>query len=365
MSKLFSQLTLRNIVLPNRIVVSPMCQYSSEDGFATDWHLVHLGQFAIGKAAAIIQEATAISPEGRISFWDLGIWKDEHIEKYRQITSFIKSQGSIPGIQLAHAGRKASDNRPWAGRGQLSSQHPNGWQTVAPSPLPFQDDDMTPVPLSDADINRLIEDFRKAAQRAIEAGYQIIEIHAAHGYLIHQFLSPLTNTRTDAFGGSFENRIRFLLAIVDVVRPVVSEGSLWVRISATDWAEGGWDLAQSIALAKTLKDKGVDVIDVSSGGAVKHQVIPVEPNYQVPFAEAIRRETGVTTGTVGIITSARQAENIIADGQADFTLIGQAFLDDPHFVYHSARDLGVSLDWPPQYSRAEKTVSSVQRFTSE
>ncbi|MFD1769762.1 NADH:flavin oxidoreductase/NADH oxidase [Sphingobacterium suaedae] len=356
MSHLFSPLSLTNVELPNRIVVSPMCQYSAEDGFATDWHLVHLGQFAIGRAGAVIQEATAVVPEGRISYGDLGIWNDEHIEKYRQITSFIKSQGSIPGIQLAHAGRKASYDKPWEGSAQFDSNHEYGWQTVAPSPIPFHEKDQIPVALHADDIRTIIANFRQAAIRAVEAGYEIIELHAAHGYLIHQFLSPLVNTRNDEFGGSFDNRIRFLLEIVRAVKPVVRNCSLWVRLSATDWADGGWDLVQSIALAQHLKEAGVELIDVSSGGAVRHQVIPVQANYQVPFAHAVREQANVPTGAVGIITSGKQGEEILQRGQADLIFVGRAFLDDPHFVYHCASELGVDLPWAPPYSRAKDTI---------
>lgn len=356
MAILFEHFPLKNLSLPNKIVVSPMCQYSAEDGFANDWHLVHLGQFAIGKAGAVIQEATAVLPEGRISYWDLGIWKDEHIEKYKQITDFIKAQGSIPGIQLAHAGRKGSDNKPWEGRAQFAPDSVYGWQTVAPSALPFHPKDNPPVALLKEDIAYIIDNFRQAAARAVAAGYQIIEIHAAHGYLIHQFLSPLVNLREDEYGGSFENRIRLLLDIITAIQPLLADCSLWVRISASDWAEGGWDLEQSIALTKILKEKGVEVIDVSSGGAVRQQQIAVQPGYQVPFAAAIKRETGLSTAAVGIITSGAQAEEILQHGQADLILVARAFLDDPHFVYHAARDLQVELPWANQYSRAKETI---------
>ncbi|KGE15106.1 NADH:flavin oxidoreductase/NADH oxidase [Sphingobacterium deserti] len=356
MAILFEKFPLSRITLPNRLVVSPMCQYSGQDGFANDWHLVHLGQFAIGKAGAVIQEATAVVPEGRISFWDLGIWKDEHIEKYQQITAFIKSQGSVPGIQLAHAGRKASDNKPWQGRTQFAPDTEYGWQTVAPSAIPFHEKDHTPIALELTAIQALVERFREAAERAIKAGYEIIEIHAAHGYLIHQFLSPLVNQRTDEYGGSFENRIRFLLEVVDAVAQVATEQSLWVRISASDWADGGWDIEQSVALTAILKQKGVEVIDVSSGGAVRHQQIDVGPNYQVGFAERIKRKTGLTTAAVGIITSGTQAEEILKQQQADLILVARAFLDDPHLVYHAAQDLDVDLEWADQYSRAKETI---------
>lgn len=356
MAKLFEAFPLSGFTLHNRLVVSPMCQYSAEDGFANDWHLVHLGQFAIGKAAAVIQEATAVVPEGRISFWDLGIWKDEHIDKYQQITRFIKSQGSIPGIQLAHAGRKASDNRPWEGRGQFAPENTFGWQTVAPSALPFHEKDHPPRALEISDIQNIVTYFAEAAQRAVKSGYEIIEIHAAHGYLIHQFLSPLVNLRTDDYGGSFENRIRFLLEIVDAVKVHTADVSLWVRISASDWAEGGWDIDQSVALAKILKEKGIEVIDVSSGGAVRQQKIDVGPNYQVPFAEKIKQESGMVTAAVGAITSGPQAESIVAHAQADLILVARAFLDDPHFVYHAAADLAAEVDWAEQYARAKGTI---------
>ncbi|MGO3109254.1 MAG: NADH:flavin oxidoreductase/NADH oxidase [Sphingobacterium sp.] len=360
MSKLFSKLELNNITLNNRIVVSPMCQYSAEDGFATDWHLVHLGQFAIGRSAAVMQEATAVQAIGRISYWDLGIWKDEHIYKFQQITSFIKSQGSIPGIQLAHAGRKASDNRPWEGRGQFPADHANGWQTVAPSPIPFLDNQQHPLALTVREIETLVEDFKKAAERAVQAGYQIVEIHAAHGYLIHQFLSPLVNQRDDEYGGSFANRTRLLLEIVDAIKPVASNISLWVRISATDWAEHGWDLKQSIALAKILKEKGVEMIDVSTGGAVHHQKIPLSQGYQVPFSQEIKAQSRLKTTAVGIITSAKQAEAILQSEKSDLVLIGRAFLDDPHLTYHFADQLNDSLDWAPQYGRAKGTINNAK-----
>ncbi|WDF69772.1 NADH:flavin oxidoreductase/NADH oxidase [Sphingobacterium oryzagri] len=357
MAKVFESLSLKNMTLSNRLVVSPMCQYSALDGFANDWHLVHLGQFAIGKASAVIQEATAVVPEGRISFWDLGIWKDEHIEKYKQITAFIAAQGSIPGIQLAHAGRKASDNRPWEGRAQFAPDTEFGWQTVAPSAIPFHEKDHTPRALEKADIATIVDSFKQATLRSLAAGYKIIEIHAAHGYLIHQFLSPLVNKRQDEYGGSFENRIRFLLEIVDALLPLTRDVSLWTRISASDWAEGGWDVEQSVALANILKDRGVEVIDVSSGGAVRHQEITVGPNYQVPFAEEIKKASGLTTAAVGMITHGKQAEEILNNGQADLILIARAFLDDPHLVYHAAQDLQVDLSWADQYVRAKETIT--------
>ncbi|MBE8713624.1 NADH:flavin oxidoreductase/NADH oxidase [Sphingobacterium hungaricum] len=353
MTKLFEPLALATISLKNRLVVSPMCQYSADQGFPTDWHLVHLGQFAAGKAGAVIQEATAVAPEGRISYWDLGIWSDEQGKAYQKITDFIKSQGSIPGIQLAHAGRKASDNRPWEGRGQFAPEHEFGWQTVAPSAIPFSERDFIPKELTVEETQELVSQFKSAAERAVKAGYEIVEIHAAHGYLIHQFLSPLVNKRTDNYGGSFENRIRFLLEIVEAIKPITANKSLWVRISATDWAENGWDLEQSIALTSVLKTKGVEVIDVSSGGAVHHQKITVEPGYQVPFADAIKNQTGMITAAVGLITEAQQAETILEENQADLILVARKFLQSPHFVYEAAKELGAELDWAPQYARAK------------
>ncbi|WP_293944825.1 MULTISPECIES: NADH:flavin oxidoreductase/NADH oxidase [unclassified Sphingobacterium] len=353
MSQLFSSINIGSLHLKNRLVVSPMCQYSAKDGFANNWHLVHLGQFATGGAAAVIQEATAIVPEGRISYGDLGIWDDQHIEKLREITTFIKENNAVPGIQLAHAGRKASSNKPWLGRGQFAPTDPLGWQTVAPSALTFHSGDYVPQELKIAKIEDLIEQFGQATKRAIQAGYQIIELHAAHGYLIHQFLSPLSNIRTDKFGGSFENRIRFLLEIIRRVKLEITTQSLWVRISATDWAPGGWDLDQSIALSQLLTEQGVDIIDVSSGGAVSHQKIDVGPAYQLPFALAIKEKTGSKTATVGIIKTATQAADIIEKDQADLIMIARSFLDDPHLPLHFAKELSVDIPWPKQYERAK------------
>lgn len=351
---LFTPLAFPNFTLQNRLVVSPMCQYSAQDGFANDWHLMHLGQFAAGKAGAIIQEATAVSPEGRISDWDLGLWKDEHIEKYKQITDFIKSQGSIAGIQLAHAGRKASSGRPWGNKRTYQPDEEHGWQTVAPSATPFHSKDPLPKALSISEIKELIAAFQSAALRAVKAGYQIIEIHAAHGYLIHQFLSPLVNQRTDEYGGSFENRTRFLLEIIDEIKDSLRSQSLWVRVSATDWAAGGWDIEQTVALAKLLKERGVAIIDVSTGGAVRHQQIPVEPGYQVPFAQQIKAEANIATAAVGLIQSGTQAEEILQHKKADLIMIGRAFLENPHFVYQCANELQTAINWADQYQRAKK-----------
>jgi len=354
MTKLFIPLQLKNHTLKNRVIVSPMCQYSSTDGFATDWHLVHLGQFATGQAAAIIQEATAVVPEGRITYGDLGIWSDAHIEKLKQITHFIKSQNSIPGIQLAHAGRKASCEKPWITRDQIAPNQRNGWQTVGPSTIAFNEKDHPPVALTKEEIAQTVEAFKQATRRAITAGYEIIELHGAHGYLIHQFFSPLINNRTDEYGGSFENRIRFLLEIIDAIRPLLTTQSLWVRISATDWAEGGWNSKESVALAKLLQDKGVEVIDVSTGGAVRHQNITTGPNYQVPFAAQIKNNTTFTVGAVGEIKTGTQAEAILQQNEADLIFIGREFLRDPHFVMTASRELNTEIPWAPQYERGKE-----------
>ncbi|MDF3078101.1 MAG: namA [Sphingobacteriaceae bacterium] len=353
MATLLEKLTIKGIEFRNRIVVSPMCQYSSEDGFATDWHLVHLGSRAVGGAALVIAEATSVSPEGRISPGDLGIWKDEHIEKLKQITSFIHSQGSVAGIQLAHAGRKASHSAPWEGDDQLTETN-GGWQTVAPSTVPFRETEITPIALDAAGIKKVVDDFKSAASRALEAGFKVIEIHAAHGYLIHQFLSPLSNMRTDEYGGSFENRTRILLEIVEGVQEVWPEDlPLFVRISATDWAEGGWDIQQSVKLSAVLKEKGVDLIDCSSGGLVPYAKIQAGPGYQVGFAEQIKKETGILTGAVGFITESAQADEIVQNGQADMVLLAREFLRDPYFPLHAASELNADLKWPVQYERAK------------
>ncbi|MBQ0909478.1 NADH:flavin oxidoreductase/NADH oxidase [Flavobacterium sp. F-328] len=352
-SALFSPLTIKSITLKNRLAISPMCQYSAVDGFANDWHLVHLGSRASGGAGLIIQEATSVSPEGRISPEDLGLWKDEQIEKMQQINRFIISQNSVPGIQLAHAGRKASAASPWNG-GRKVAIEKGGWNTVAPSAIPFYDTDPAPLALDLDGIQKVIADFKSATKRAVQAGFQVMEIHAAHGYLMHQFLSPLSNTRTDAYGGSFENRIRFTLEIVAAVQAEWPENlPLFVRISATDWAEGGWNLQESIALSRILKEKGVDLIDASSGGAVTQQQIPVGPNYQVPFAESIKMEVGILTGAVGLITEAAQAEEIVASGKADLVLVARESLRDPNLGLTFAHELKAEIAWPKQYERAK------------
>jgi len=355
MSALFSILQLKSIILKNRIVVSPMCQYSAEDGFANDWHLVHLGARAIGGAALIIQEATAVSPEGRISPEDLGIWSDEHTEKLKQITTFILKQNAFPGIQLAHAGRKASTSAPWQGNRKLTLEE-GGWHIVAPSPVRYhENEEHAPLELDKAGIAKVVADFKAAAKRAHEACYKVIEIHAAHGYLIHQFLSPLCNERTDEYGGSFENRIRFLLEIVDaVMEEWPADLPFFVRISGTDWAEGGWDEDQSVELSKILKHKGVDVIDCSSGGAVAYQKIPVGPGYQVPVSIRVKHEAGIHTGAVGLITDAQQAEAIIINNEADLVLFARESLRDPNLALTFAHQLGANVMWPKQYERAQK-----------
>lgn len=332
-----------------------MCQYSSEDGFATDWHLVHLGSRAVGGASLVIQEATAVSPEGRISYGDMGIWKDDHLEKLKQIVSFIDEQGSVAGIQLAHAGRKASTEKPWKGGRQI---HKGGhhWQTLAPSAVPFYEEDEAPAALSKEGIDKVIYDFGMAAKRAVAAGFRVVEIHGAHGYLVNEFLSPLSNRRTDEYGGVFENRSRFLLEVLKEIKKYwPAHLPIFVRISATDWATGGWTIEDSVRLASVLKEKGVDLIDASSGGMVPHVKITAGPGYQVPFSERIRKETGIMTGAVGMITEAKQAEAILQQGQADLIIMAREFLRDPYFPLHAAKELGEAIDWPLQYERAKKS----------
>jgi len=353
MSQLFSPLTIRDIVFGNRIVVSPMCQYSANDGMAGDWHLVHLGSRAVGGAGLVFTEATAVSPEGRISPHDLGIWKDEHIDGLRRIVKFVRAQGSEIGIQLAHAGRKASVREPWNGN-KLVPEDRGGWTVVAPSAVSFGEGYAHPVELTREGIGKVVDDFKAAARRAMLAGFKVVEIHGAHGYLLHEFLSPLSNHRRDEYGGSFENRIRLLVEVVDAVRAGWPPGyPLFVRISATDWAEGGWNAEEAVRLAGVLKDRGVDVIDCSSGGLVAHQKIPVGPGYQVPFSQQIREASGILTGAVGIITDAVQAETIIATGQADLVFLARQFLRDPYFPLHAADELRhKDIHWPLQYERA-------------
>lgn len=355
MASLFSPLRLREVKFRNRVFVSPMCQYSSRDGMPTDWHLVHLGSRAVGGAGLVMVEATAVTPEGRISPDDSGIWSDAHAEAFRPIAEFIRSAGAVPAIQLAHAGRKASTDAPWNGGGPLDAAH-RGWTPVAPSPIPFDTGYPTPRELSGADLDAVVTAFADAAQRALSAGFEVVEIHAAHGYLLHEFLSPHANRRTDDYGGSLANRMRLVLRVVEVVRAVWPQRlPLLLRISATDWADGGWDLPQSVELARAVKPLGVDLIDCSSGGLLPKVRIPLEPGYQVPFAEAIRREAQIATGAVGLITDAEQAERIVADGQADAVLLARAFLQDAYWPLHAAAALGVEAAWPQQYGRAAAT----------
>jgi 2,4-dienoyl-CoA reductase-like NADH-dependent reductase (Old Yellow Enzyme family) len=354
MSTLFSPLKIKNIELKNRIVVSPMCEYSSVDGFANNWHLVHLGSFATGGAGLIITEATAVSPEGRITFADLGLYKDEHIEKLKQITDFIKAQGAVAGTQLAHAGRKASHYQPWVGGKQIPSDQPNGWKSFSASAIPFTENEEAPIALDKAGIEKVKADFKAATVRAIAAGFEVIELHGAHGYLINQFLSPFSNQRTDEYGGSFENRIRLLLEIIEEVKQVwPAENLLFVRISATEWTEGGWTANDSVALANILKNKGVDLIDCSTGGNIPNVKIPLTPGYQVEFAAKVKKESGILTGTVGLITKSHQANDIIKNEQADLVFIARELLRDPHFALRAAHELGEEAKWPVQYERAK------------
>lgn len=354
MTQLFSPLTLRQLTLSNRIVVSPMCQYSACDGIANDWHLVHLGSRAAGGAGLVIIEATAVTAKGRISPQDLGLWNDEQIEPLRRITRFIEAQGSVAGIQLAHAGRKASTWQPWLGKHGNVPVSEGGWTPVGPSGIAFDPQHATPEMLDESGIARVVDAFVRAAERALAAGFKVAEVHAAHGYLLHQFLSPLSNQRQDAYGGSFENRIRLLLEVTEAVRGVWPEDlPLFVRLSATDWVEDGWNSDETVELARRLKALGVDLIDVSSGGTAANAEIPVGPGYQTQFAERVRREAGIATGTVGMITEAVQAEHILRTGQADLILLARELLRDPYWPLHAAEDLReTSFAWPPQYVRA-------------
>lgn len=349
---LFTPLKLREVEFRNRIFVSPMCQYSSADGKPTDWHLVHLGARAVGGAGLVIAEATAVSPEGRISPCDLGIWSDAHGQALERVVGFIHSQGAAAGVQIAHAGRKASTAPPWDGGGLVGPEQ-GGWEPVGPSPVAFAPGFATPRELTAGDLEGIVEAFGAAARRARDAGFDCVEIHAAHGYLLHQFLSPLSNLRTDRFGGSFENRLAFPLAVVARVREVwPASRPLFVRISATDWVEGGWSLDDSVALARRLKTAGVDLVDCSSGGSAPHAKIPVGPGYQAPLAAAIRKEVGVATGAVGMVTSPEQAEQILATGQADAVLMARELLRNPYWPLMAARKLGATVSWPRQYLRA-------------
>jgi 2,4-dienoyl-CoA reductase-like NADH-dependent reductase (Old Yellow Enzyme family) len=350
---LFAPLRIRDVRLRNRIVVSPMCQYSSGDGFANDWHLVHLGSRAVGGAGAVLTEATAVLPEGRISPDDLGLWSHAHVEMLARIFRFVEDQGAVPGMQLAHAGRKASTKAPWKGSGSASASD-GGWQPImAPAAKAFDDGYQTPQAIDPDGIRRVVRAFGEAAGLAQEAGSRIIEIHAAHGYLLHEFLSPLTNDRADAYGGSFDNRTRIVREVVEAVRRTWPERlPLFVRISATDWADGGWTVEDSVALARQLKALGVDVMDCSSGGLVPHQRVAFGPGYQVPFAERVRREAAIQTAAVGLITEPQQADDIVRSGRADLVLLARELLRDPYWPLHAARALGHDVAIPPQYRRA-------------
>lgn len=354
MSKLFTPLRIRSVTFPNRIVVSPMCQYSGNDGFANDWHLVHLGSRAVGGAGLVFTEAVAVSPEGRLSVHDLGLWREEHVEFLSRIAKFITQQGSVPGIQLAHSGRKGSTTEPWNADRALTDEE-GGWTTVGPSPVAFSPDRGIPVELTQEAINELVAAFGDAAERALRAGFRVLEIHAAHGYLIHEFLSPLSNHRTDAYGGPFEHRIRLLLEIITAVRSVWPLSyPLFLRISASDWVDGGWTVEDSIALAHVVKDLDVDLVDCSSGGIVPGVRIPAKPGYQVPFAAAVR-QSGMLTGAVGIIVSAEQAEVILEKGAADMIFMARELLRQPYFPLHAAKALGnTDMEWPVQYERAKR-----------
>lgn len=353
MSSLFTPLVLRELSIRNRIFVSPMCQYSSKGGLATDWHLVHLGSRAVGGAGLVMVEASAVAAQGRISPDDSGIWSAEHAKAFLPITRFIREQGAVPAIQLAHAGRKASTDLPWKGSRPLDARH-GGWQTIAPSAVPFAPDHPVPRQATAQDQEIILGQFASAARRSVEAGFEVVEIHMAHGYLLHEFLSPLSNKRDDEFGGSLENRCRFPLRVAKAVREIWPEHlPVFVRVSASDWMEGGWDLSQTKELCKGLKAIGIDLIDCSSGGLVPEAAPPFGPGFQAPFAEAIRRELAMATGAVGFITEPAQAEQMIATGVADAVLLARAFLRDPYWPLHAARELGVDIPWPVQYERAK------------
>ena len=351
-SQLFTPFKLRDLEIRNRLFVSPMCQYSSVEGMPNDWHLVNLGSRAVGGAGLVMAEASAVSPEGRISPADLGIWNDAQRDALRPIARFIKAQGAVPAIQLAHAGRKASTAVPWEG-GKKVPPEAGGWQVVAPSAIPFSPDFPEPRALGIEELDRIEADFLAAAKRALEAGFEVIEIHMAHGYLLHEFLSPISNRREDDYGGSLENRMRFPLRVARTLRDAwPANWPVFVRISATDWVEGGWDLAQSIELSKRLKALGIDLIDCSSGGMTPDAQIPAAPGYQTPFATAIRHEAGIATGAVGLIADPFQAEQIITMGLADVVFMARELLRDPYWPLHAAQDLHADIDWPVQYVRA-------------
>jgi len=352
MIDLFSPLTIRGVTFRNRIAVSPMCEYSSDDGFANDWHLVHLGSRAVGGAGLVLTEASAVEPRGRISAADLGIYRDEHIEMLARIARFIRAQGAVPGIQIAHAGRKGSTRVPWEG-GAVVPESEGGWRTVAPSPIPFRPGDPAPAELTKSEIRGMVEAFGAAARRALAAGFQVVEIHGAHGYLIDEFLSPLSNHRTDEYGGTRDGRMRFALEVTAAVRAAWPDSlPLFMRISAVDWVEDGWQIEDSVELAGRLGPLGVDLIDCSSGGVVPYAKIEIGPAYQTPFAERIRRESGILTGAVGMITEPHQADAIVRTGQADIVLLAREFLRDPYWPLHAAKALGAAAAIPKQYGRA-------------
>lgn len=352
---LLTPLTIRGVTFRNRIVMSPMCQYSSREGLADDWHLVHLGSRAVGGTGLVMVEATAVTRDGRISLGDMGIWGDQHVEPLARIARFVASQGAVPGIQLAHAGRKASSEAPWKGGAMLKTAAEGGWTVVGPSPLPFRVGDPVPVPLDHPAIDAVVDAFAAAARRALSAGFRVLEIHAAHGYLIHEFLSPLSNQRDDEYGGGFENRTRLVHRIADRLRALMPEElPLFVRISATDWADGGWDADQSVELSKALCAKGVDLIDVSSGALVPDARIPVGKGFQVPFARKIRDEAGVMTAAVGMITEPKHANEIITGGDADLVFIARELLREPYWALKAEYDLGAEPSWPIPYGYAVK-----------
>lgn len=352
---LLSPLAIRGVTLRNRIVMAPMCQYIAKDGFADDWHLVHLGSRAAGGAALVIVEATAVTADGRITGGDLGIWSDEHVAPLARIAQFVHSQGSVAGIQLAHAGRKASCDVPWKGGAGLRSQELGGWPVVGPSAVAFEDSSPMPTPLDEAGIDGVVAEFEAATRRALAAGFRVIEIHAAHGYLLHQFLSPLSNQRTDAYGGSLDNRMRLPLRVAAAVRKLVPvDLPVFVRISATDWADGGWDADQSVIFSVRLKELGIDLIDVSSGGLVPKARIPVGKGYQVPLARKIRNEAGVMTAAVGLITEAKHANEIVTGGDADLVLLARELLREPYWAIKAQQELGGEPSWPISYGYAVK-----------
>jgi 2,4-dienoyl-CoA reductase-like NADH-dependent reductase (Old Yellow Enzyme family) len=353
-ARLLDPLTIRGVTFRNRIAMSPMCQYSAVDGFVNDWHFVHLGSRASGGVGLAMVEATAVTPEGRITPGDTGLWDDRHIEPLVRIVRYLESQGAVPGIQLAHAGRKASCEPPWLG-GKPLADDAGAWPVISPSAIPFDEGSPVPRALDEAGFDAVVAAFEAAARRALVAGFRVIEIHAAHGYLLHEFLSPLSNQRTDAYGGSLENRSRLPLRVAERLRDVVPDTlPLFMRISATDWVEGGWDLPQSIELARQLHALGVDLVDVSSGALVPHVKIPVAPGYQVPFAHAIRHEAGIRTGAVGMLTDPPQADAILVDGSADLVLIGRQLLREPYWAFRAYRELGGDPPWPTPYGYAVK-----------